>query len=150
MPYKIPESVLVVVHTPSLNVLLLERADRPGFWQSVTGSKDHWGEALWQTCVREVAEETGIVVEPSRLIDWERQNRYEIFAHWRGRYEPGVTHNTEHVFSYCVAEGTPVRLAPGEHLRYNWLEQERAARRCFSASNVEAIELLQRYASTSC
>ena len=150
MPYKLPESVLVIVHTPNLKVLLLERADRPGFWQSVTGSKDHWGEALWQTCVREVREETGIVVDPARLVDWERQNRYEIFMHWRGRYEPGVTHNTEHVFSYCVAEDTEVVLAPGEHLRFEWLDQDRAARRCFSASNVEAIEALQRYASTSC
>jgi len=142
MPYKIPESVLVIIHTAKLQVLLLERADRPGFWQSVTGSKAQWGEPLWQTCVREVREETGIEVDPAKLIDWELQNRYEIYPVWRQRYEPGVTHNTEHVFSYCVPEHTPVVISAREHLRFEWLEQDRAARRCFSESNVEAIEQL--------
>jgi dATP pyrophosphohydrolase len=59
-PYKIPESVLVVIHTPEREVLLMERADRPGFWQSVTGSKDRPDEELFEVAVREVAEETGI------------------------------------------------------------------------------------------
>ncbi|MBU6381459.1 MAG: dihydroneopterin triphosphate diphosphatase [Betaproteobacteria bacterium] len=144
MPYKIPESVLVILHTPSLNVLVLERADRPGFWQSVTGSKAHWGEPLWQTCVREVKEETGVTIDAAALIDWEQQNRYEIYQLWRYRYEPGVTHNTEHVFSCCVPEDTAVVISPREHLRFEWLEQDRAARRCFSPSNVEAIEQLHR------
>ena len=44
--HKIPQSVLVVIHTPALEVLLLERADHPGFWQSVTGSLDAPHEAL--------------------------------------------------------------------------------------------------------
>ena len=61
--YKIPESVLVVIHTAEMEVLLIERADRPGFWQSVTGSKDEENELLLETAVREVAEETGIVVQ---------------------------------------------------------------------------------------
>src|SRR3546814_11532782 len=65
MAYKIPESVLVVIHTAALEVLLLERADKPGFWQSVTGSKDAIDEALQLTAIREVAEETGIVVQPA-------------------------------------------------------------------------------------
>jgi NUDIX domain-containing protein len=51
--FKIPISVLVVIHTPDLQVLLLERADHPGFWQSVTGSQDE-GETLRQTAAREV------------------------------------------------------------------------------------------------
>ena len=38
MSTKLPVSVLVVVHTEALDVLLLERAARPGYWQSVTGS----------------------------------------------------------------------------------------------------------------
>ena len=40
MSYKLPLSVLVIVHTASRDVLLLERALRPGYWQSVTGSVD--------------------------------------------------------------------------------------------------------------
>ena len=59
--YKIPESVLVVVHTPALDVLLLRRADSAeDFWQSVTGSKDFAGEDWAVTAAREAAEETGI------------------------------------------------------------------------------------------
>ena len=97
---KIPESVLVVIHTPELQVLLLERADHPGFWQSVTGSKDRADEPLELTCRREVLEETGLDAraEGFRLQDWALENRYEIYPHWRHRYAPGVTHNTEHVF----------------------------------------------------
>ena len=60
MKYKLPVSVLVVVHTPELDVLLLERADRPGFWQSVTSSQDHEGEALRNTAMREVRKETDL------------------------------------------------------------------------------------------
>ena len=61
MAYKIPESVLVVIHTPDLQVLLIRRADAAeDFWQSVTGSKDRPDEALTTTAAREVREETGI------------------------------------------------------------------------------------------
>jgi dATP pyrophosphohydrolase len=59
-PWKIPESVLVVIHTPALDVLLIRRADANEFWQSVTGSKDVIDEPLALTAAREVAEETGI------------------------------------------------------------------------------------------
>jgi dihydroneopterin triphosphate diphosphatase len=133
-PHKIPESVLVVIHTPALDVLLLERADRPGFWQ---------------TCRREVEEETGIVVGTpavpvSALRDWELVNLYEIYPVWRHRYAPGVTHNREHVFSLCVDPATPVRLAPREHLDHAWLPWREAADRCFSPSNAEAILQLVR------
>ena len=100
-PYKIPVSVLVVIHTPDLQVLLLERADRPGFWQSVTGSQ-HEGETLPQTAQREVFEETGLDAGRYGLADWRKQNRYEIYRRWRSRYAPGVTHNTEHVFALQV------------------------------------------------
>lgn len=145
MSYKIPESVLVVIHTADLQVLLLERADHPGFWQSVTGSKDVADEALQETARREVAEETGIEVSQWMLQDWQLANLFEIYPVWRHRYAPGVTQNTEHVFSLCVAEGTPVRIAPREHLRYQWLPWREAADLCFSASNAEAIlQLPQR------
>ena len=148
-PPKIPESVLVVIHTPALDVLLIERADAPGFWQSVTGSKDAVDEALPTTCAREVAEETGILVgqpgiPPQALSDWQLANVYEIYPRWRHRYAPGVTHNTEHVFALCVPSGTPVRLAPREHTAHVWLPWREAADRCFSPSNAEAILQLPR------
>ena len=145
MAFKIPVSVLVVVHTPALEVLLLERADRPGFWQSVTGSQDDEGEALRDTAVREVREETGLDAARYELADWNKQNRYEIYRRWRGRYAPDVTHNTEHVFGLQVPEKLEVALAPREHLRYEWLPWRDAAERVFSWSNAEAIrELPQR------
>lgn len=148
--HKIPESVLVVIHTAALQVLLIERADKPGYWQSVTGSKDRADEPLVETAVREVEEETGIVVGSdavplSNLRDWGLSNVYEIYPVWRHRYAPGVTHNTEHVFGLCVPEGTPVRLAPREHLRHAWLPWREAADRCFSPSNAEAILQLPRF-----
>ncbi|MCL4747176.1 MAG: dihydroneopterin triphosphate diphosphatase [Burkholderiaceae bacterium] len=139
---KIPESVLVVIHTPDLRVLLLERADQPGFWQSVTGSKNHADEALVQTCRREVLEETGIECDDFALEDWAQTNRYEIYPHWRDRYPNGITHNTEHVFGLRLPGEVAVRIAPREHLRYAWLPWQQAAERCFSRSNVEAIRQL--------
>ena len=143
-PPKIPESVLVVIHTPQLNVLLIERADAPGHWQSVTGSKDRLDESLVETCVREVGEETGIVVGTDRvplaaLRDCQLVNVYEIYPRWRARYAPGVTHNTEHVFALEVPAGTRVTLAPREHVALRWLPWREAADRCFSPSNAEAI-----------
>ncbi|MFZ2988012.1 dihydroneopterin triphosphate diphosphatase, partial [Ideonella sp.] len=139
-----PESVLVVIHTPALDVLLIERADVPGFWQSVTGSKDLPDESFALTAQREVAEETGIVLGTpglplSALTDWQLANVYEIYPRWRHRYAPGVTHNTEQVFGLCVPAGTPVQLAPREHSAHVWLPWQAAADRCFSPSNAEAI-----------
>jgi dihydroneopterin triphosphate diphosphatase len=145
-PFKIPESVLVVIHTPALDVLLIERADRPGYWQSVTGSLDQLDEPLASTCAREVEEETGIDIAAvgGELVDWQLANLYEIYPTWRHRYAPGVTHNTEHVFGLTVPEGTPVRLNPREHLAWRWLPWREAADACFSPSNAEAILQLPR------
>jgi dATP pyrophosphohydrolase len=153
-PYKIPESVLVVIHTPRREVLLIERADHPGFWQSVTGSKDFAHESAWDTCRREVAEETGIVVGSAAvplasLRDWQLANVYEIYPVWRHRYAPGVTHNTERVFGLTVPHRVPVQLNPREHLRFEWLDWQAAADRCFSPSNAEAILQLPRFLSAS-
>ena len=148
--HKIPESVLVVIHTSALEVLLIERADKPGYWQSVTGSKDRIDEPLIDTCVREVAEETGITIgSPAvpleALRDWGLSNVYEIYPVWRSRYAPGVTHNTEHVFGLTVPAGIAVTLNPREHLRYQWLAYRAAADQCFSPSNAEAILHLPRF-----
>ncbi len=149
-PPQIPESVLVVIYTPALDVLLIERADKPGFWQSVTGSKDRLDEPLAETAVREVAEETGITVGSAEvpmanLLDWGLRNVYEIYPVWRHRYAPGVTHNTEHVFGLCVPAGIDVTLSPREHLQFEWLPWQEAAHRCFSPSNAEAILQLLRF-----
>ena len=141
MTHKIPVSTLVVIHTPELDVLLLERADHPGFWQSVTGSQDA-GETLEQTAAREVAEETGIDARRYELTDWNLQNVFEIYPVWRGRYAPGVTHNTEHVFGLRVPARLPVRVEPREHLAAQWLPWREAADRVFSWSNRKAILML--------
>ena len=142
--HKIPISVLVVVHTPDLQVLLLERANAPEFWQSVTGSQEE-GETLLQTAVRELKEETGLDVAPGALTDWGKQNEFEIFQRWRNRYAPGVTHNTEHVFGLLVPQPVPIVLDPMEHLRYEWLPWQAAAEKAFSWTNADAIrELPQR------
>lgn len=141
MAYKIPRSVLVVIHTPELEVLLIERADRPGFWQSVTGSI-HEGETLAQTAIREVAEETGIDAARHVLIDWRIQNRFEIFRHWSSRFPPGTTHNSERVFGLTVPERLPIVLAPREHLQFDWMPWQEAAERVFSWTNADALRML--------
>ena len=158
-PYKIPESVLVVIYTAALEVLLIERADKRGYWQSVTGSKDADDEPLTDTAAREVYEETGIrLVAPAsaalgthnevplaHLRDWRLSNIFEIYPVWRHRYAPGVTKNTEHVFGLLVPRDIPITLAPREHLTHLWLPYREAADKCFSPSNAEAILQLPKY-----
>jgi dATP pyrophosphohydrolase len=149
-PFKIPESVLVVIYTSALDVLLIERADQPGFWQSVTGSKDAVDEPLVETAVREVFEETGIAIGSTtlplnNLRDWRLSNVYDIYPVWQHRYAPGVTRNTEHVFGLQVPRDIAVTLSPREHLRHAWLPWREAADRCFSPSNAEAILQLPRF-----
>jgi dATP pyrophosphohydrolase len=140
--FKQPVSVLVLVHTQDLRVLLLERADFPEHWQSVTGSCE-LGEPLAHTAVRELAEETGIDANAfGGVVDWQQSNDFEIFAQWRHRYPPGTTHNTEHVFGLTVPGPVDVRLNPREHLRHAWLPWREAAARCFSWTNRMAIEAL--------
>lgn len=143
---KIPQSVLVVIHTPAGEVLLIERADAPGFWQSVTGSKDTEDESFEATAVREVMEETGLDARAAGhvLSDWALENVYEIYPQWLHRYAPGITHNTEHLFGLCVPEARPVRLSPHEHRDQIWLPWHAAAERCYSPSNAEAIGWLPR------
>ena len=149
-PYKIPQSVLVVIYTPAMNVLLINRADASNFWQSVTGSKDDVNESLWQTAVREVYEETGIdcaegTALHAGLSDWGLENIYDIYPRWLHRYAPGVTRNTEHVFGLCVPDGTPIILNPREHTAHRRLPWREAADACFSPSNAEAILMLPRF-----
>ena len=148
--FKIPQSVLVVIHTAQLQVLLIKRSDSAEFWQSVTGSKDTATETWRATAVREVQEETGIdcangtALQPC-LRDWQLQNVYAIYPRWLHRYAPGVTHNTEHLFGLCVPAGTPVQLNPAEHGDWCWLPWREAADACYSPSNAEAILMLPRW-----
>ncbi len=146
-PFKIPESVLVVIHTPALEVLLLKRADGGDHWQSVTGSKDTLDEPFATTAVREVGEETGINAQAEEcvLTDWALENVYDIWPQWLHRYAPGVERNRERLFGLCVPQGTPVRLSPREHVQWRWLPWREAALACFSPSNAEACLMLPRF-----
>lgn len=142
---KIPISVLVLIHTPDLKVLLMERADKAGFWQSVTGSIEG-EESLRDAAVRETQEETGLDANKYLLSDWGLSHIYEIYPHWRYRYAPGITENTEHIFGLELPDTLPVKLSPQEHVRYKWVDWRDAAKRVFSWTNVEALKALgQRY-----
>ena len=148
--FKIPQSVLVVIYTPALEVLLIKRADAEDYCQSVTGSKDHPEETFEQTARREVLEETGIDCTlgtplADKLHDWQLENVYEIYPRWRHRYASAVMHNTEHLFGLEVPTGTPVRLSPREHTDFKWLGHRQAAQTCYSPSNAEACLLLPRF-----
>ena len=147
-PYKIPQSVLVVIYTQDWDVLLIRRTESdpkaPAFWQSVTGSKESLDEAWCDTAVREVLEETGLDCRPGsalagKLQDWGLENIYTIYPRWLYRYAPGITHNTERIFGLQVPVAAPVRLNPREHTHYQWLPYRAAADACFSPSNAEAI-----------
>jgi len=146
--YKTPVSALVLIHTTDLQVLLLERADKAGFWQSVTGSLEE-GETPREAAIREVREETGLIATDYNIYDIHASNVYEIYEHWRYRYAPGVTHNTEHLFGLELPAPLPVQLAPDEHLNYEWLDWREAAKKVFSWTNVDALKRLgARYGHT--
>jgi dATP pyrophosphohydrolase len=142
MGFKLPESVLVVVHTAALQVLLLERAAPPGFWQSVTGSREPDDPDLVATARRELSEETGLTV--GTLTDWKLTNRYEIWPQWRTRYAPDVTHNSEDVFGFLVPQITVATLDPAEHTQQVWLPWREAMEKVFSPTNRDAIWQLSR------
>lgn len=139
--FKTPVSALVLIHTEDLQVLIMERADKAGFWQSVTGSLEA-GETPRQAAIREVLEETGLHAEQFELQDWQVANTYEIYPHWRYRYAPNVTTNVEHQFALVLPSALPVQLAPAEHLQYAWVDWREAAQRVFSWTNVDAIKRL--------
>lgn len=142
MSHKLPLSVLVVIHTASADVLLLERALRPGYWQSVTGSVDSMDEPLEKAAAREVFEETGIDAANGQLARWNVVYTFEIFRQWRHRFAPGVLYNVEHLFTLELPERTAVRVAKEEHLAFAWLPLREAAAKCFSWSNRDAIVML--------
>ena len=152
-PFKIPQSVLVIIHTADLQVLLMRRADSPGdvpYWQPVTGSKDTEDESWVETAIREVGEETGIdAYHPDCILrDWNLENIYPIYPQWLYRYAPGVRMNTEHVLSLQVPSYVNITLSPREHTAYAWHDWKEAAERCYSISNSEAILWLPRFIET--
>jgi len=139
--YKTPISALVLIHTSDLQVLIMERADKVGFWQSVTGSLE-LGETPLEAAIREVHEETGLDAKQYNLQDWHASNIYEIYPHWRHRYAPSVVENTEHLFGLELPSEVPIKLAPNEHIRYEWVSWREAAKRVFSWTNIDALKRL--------
>jgi dATP pyrophosphohydrolase len=139
---KLPVSVLVIVHTPALEVLLLERAARPGYWQSVTGSLDRLDEPLEDAALRELREETGVDMPPASIERWNVAYTFEIYQQWRHRFAAGTTHNIEHAFGVQIPAPRPVQLAAQEHAAYQWLPWRDAVEQCFSWSNRDAIRML--------
>ena len=141
MNYKTPISALVLIYTPDVQVLLMERADKAGFWQSVTGSVEG-DETPKQAAIREVMEETGLDAAKYGLQDWQASNVYEIYPHWRHRYAPGVVENTEHLFGLELPGKLAIKLAPDEHVRYQWVDWREATKLVFSWTNVDALKRL--------
>ena len=141
MSFKKPISSLVLIYTEDFKVLLMERADKTAFWQSVTGSLEE-NETPRETAAREVFEETGINTNQYTLEDWHLSHVYEIYAHWRFRYAPDITHNTEHIFGLKLPSIIPIQLSEHEHVRYLWVDWRDAMDKVFSWTNVEAIKKL--------
>jgi dATP pyrophosphohydrolase len=141
MAFKKPISSLVLIYTENFKVLLMERSDKRGFWQSVTGSLEE-NETPRDAAIREVFEETGIDSTHYHLEDWQLSHIYEIYAHWRYRYAPDITHNTEHIFALKVPASIPIQLSADEHVQYQWIDWRDAMDKVFSWTNVEAIKKL--------
>ena len=129
----------MLIHTPDLQVLIMERTDKTGFWQSVTGSVEG-DETPLQAAIREVHEETGLYATQYNLQDWQTSNVYEIYPHWRHRYAPGVIENREHLFGLELPSALPIKLEPKEHVRYEWVDWREAAKRVFSWTNIDALK----------
>lgn len=129
----------MVIYDTDSRVLVLQRKDDPDFWQSVTGSLEQ-NEEKAQTAAREVLEETGIDIaaEGYKLVDHQITNQYIIRPLWRHRYAPGVTRNTESIFSVQVtSDKHPIMLT--EHLSFEWLSKEQATQKVWSDTNRDAI-----------
>jgi len=139
--YKIPVSSLIIVHTKDMEILLLHRQDKDGYWQSVTGSLEE-NESPIEAARRELFEETGIKYQEFPIHNWKFSQKYEIYEHWRYRYPPSVSSNTEHVFSVELPKKITIKIAPKEHRDFKWVQINEAIKMVFSNTNAEALKKL--------
>ena len=139
--YKIPVSSLIIVHTIDMEILLLHRQDKDGYWQSITGSLEE-NESPIEAAKRELFEETGIKYQEFPILNWQFSQEYEIYKHWRYRYPPSVSYNTEHVFSVELPKKITVKIAPKEHRDFKWVPIEDAIKMVFSDTNAQALKKL--------
>ena len=119
-------------------VLLMERQNPQGFWQSVTGSLK-WGESAEHAALRELKEETGL--SGSRYLSaCLTVNQFPILPAWRNRYDPKVRVNTEYAFSCCFPVRRFIKLNDNEHRQYCWLPFRRAIRKMSSWTNQQVAQ----------
>ena len=136
--YRIPISVLVVVHTDDAQVLLLRRAEPFDFWQSITGSLQI-GEDHADAAKRELLEETGLTDEGE--LQYSGVNRqFVIDSRWRDRFEPGTVENVEFEWHYRVATPVEITICDDEHSEYCWLPMADAAKKVWSWTNRAALK----------
>jgi dihydroneopterin triphosphate diphosphatase len=134
---KRPESVLVLVYTPDAEILILERRQPTGFYQSVTGSLE-WGEGHAEAALRELREETGLDPETSPA-PCHLEADFEIHPAWRHRFPPGTESNHETVFCWRAPGPLPIRINPDEHVSWQWLPFDRALEAMSSWTNRRAL-----------
>jgi len=132
---KRPESVLVVVYTTAGDVLLLQRRQPAGYWQSVTGSLE-WGETPEVAANRELFEETGLQLP---VTDCRQSHTFPIHPAWQARYAAEVSTNLEHVFRVACPGRPAILLSRDEHTACRWLHRDAAAALVGSRTNREAI-----------
>jgi len=141
MVFKRPISILVAICTDKGETLILHRQAPARFWQSVTGSLEA-GESPQAAAVREIQEETGLMIGLDALHDLKISNRYPIPEKWAARYPPGARHNTEHVFALHLPDRMDVRIDPAEHSDARWCPIPDAIPRVWSWTNKDLLSLL--------